>query len=106
MTAITNLFYCLFGITVGLFPRAFPNWVEGGVVANQSPVPDDTAIYPEVNMGELSIEQEFAVRKFQLEIKDMSREQALDFMVKLYTQMIWQESTYKNLLRQQWGIGK
>jgi hypothetical protein len=24
--------------------------------------------------------------------------------VELYTQMIWQESTYKNLLKHQWGI--
>jgi hypothetical protein len=55
-------------------------------------------------MYELTLEQQFNVRSFQTQIQDMSREQALDFMVKLYTQMIWQESTYKNLLRQQWGI--
>jgi Phycobilisome degradation protein nblA len=53
---------------------------------------------------DLSLEQEFSVRSFQTQIQEMSREQAHDFLVKLYTQMIWQESTYKNLLKQQWGM--
>jgi hypothetical protein len=55
-------------------------------------------------MHELTLEQQFNVRSFQTQIQDMSREQALDFMVQLYAQMIRQESTYKNLLRQHWGI--
>jgi predicted HD phosphohydrolase len=54
----------------------------------------------------LSLEQQFSVRSFQSQIQSMSREQALDFMVQLYTQMIWQESMYKNLLKQQWGMEK
>jgi hypothetical protein len=53
---------------------------------------------------ELSLEQQFSVRSFQTQIQEMSREQAQDFLVKLYTQMIWQESTYKNLLKHQWGL--
>jgi Phycobilisome degradation protein nblA len=53
---------------------------------------------------ELSLEQQFNVRSFQTQIQEMSREQAQDFLVKLYTQMIWQESTYKNLLKHQWGL--
>jgi Phycobilisome degradation protein nblA len=53
---------------------------------------------------ELSLEQQFSVCSFQTQIQDMSREQAQDFLVKLYTQMLWQESTYKNLLKHQWGL--
>jgi hypothetical protein len=53
---------------------------------------------------DLSLEQQFSVRSFQSQIQDMSLEQAHDFLVELYTQMIWQESTYKNLLKHQWGI--
>jgi hypothetical protein len=34
----------------------------------------------------------------------MSREQAQDFLVKLYEQMMLREATYKNLLKHQWGI--
>ncbi len=53
---------------------------------------------------ELSLEQQFSVRSFQSQIQEMSREQAQDFLVKLYSQMLWQESTYKNLLKHQWGL--
>jgi hypothetical protein len=53
---------------------------------------------------ELTLEQQFSVCSFQTQIKDMSREQAQDFLLKLYTQMIWQEATYKSLLKHQWGI--
>jgi hypothetical protein len=53
---------------------------------------------------ELSLEQQFSVRSFQSQIQDMSREQAQEFLVQLYSQLLWQESTYKNLLKHQWGI--
>jgi Phycobilisome degradation protein nblA len=53
---------------------------------------------------DLSLEQQFSVRSFQSQIQDMSREQAQEFLVQLYSQLLWQESTYKNLLKHQWGI--
>ena len=53
---------------------------------------------------DLSLEQQFNVRSFQTQIQDMSREQAQDFLVQLYSQMLWQETTYKKLLKHQWGI--
>jgi hypothetical protein len=52
----------------------------------------------------LSLEQQFSVRSFQSQIQDMSREQAQEFLVQLYSQMLWQESTYKNLIKHQWGL--
>ena len=53
---------------------------------------------------DLSLEQQFNVRSFQTQIQDMSREQAQDFLVQLYSQMLWQETTYKKLLKHEWGI--
>ena len=53
---------------------------------------------------ELSLEQQFSLRSFENQVQDMSREQAQEFLVKLYKQMVWQEATYKNLLKHEWGI--
>jgi hypothetical protein len=53
---------------------------------------------------ELSLEQQFNIRSFETQVGDMSREQAQDFLVKLYRQMVMQENAYKNLLKHQWGI--
>jgi Phycobilisome degradation protein nblA len=57
-------------------------------------------------MIELTTEQQFSIRAFQLQIQDMTQEQALSFMVELYTQMILKEAYYKDLLKHQWGITK
>jgi hypothetical protein len=53
---------------------------------------------------ELTLEQQFSIRSFETQIKGMSLEQSQDFLLKLYTQMIVQEATYKSLLKHQWGI--
>lgn len=55
-------------------------------------------------MVELSLEQQFSVRSFEHQVQGMSREQALEFLVKLYVQMMLQEKSYKELLKQQWGL--
>jgi hypothetical protein len=34
----------------------------------------------------------------------MSREQAQDFLVKLYEQMVMRENMYKHFLKHQWGL--
>ena len=53
---------------------------------------------------ELTIEQQFSVRLFQSQTQGLTREQAIEYLIELYTQMITQEATYKELLRHQWGI--
>ena len=53
---------------------------------------------------ELSIEQQFSIRSFETQVEQMSREQAQDFLVKLYRQMVMREATYKQLLKHQWGL--
>jgi acyl-CoA-binding protein len=53
---------------------------------------------------ELSLEQKFNVRAFSEQVKGLSREQAQEFLVDLYQQMIVKETLYKGFLLQQLGI--
>lgn len=53
---------------------------------------------------ELSLEQQFNVRAFSEQVKDLSREQAQDFLVDLYQQMVIKETMYRGFLVQQLGI--
>lgn len=52
----------------------------------------------------LTLEQEFSVALFQSQTQGLTREQAIEHLIELYTQMIQQEASYKSLLKQQWGI--
>ncbi len=49
----------------------------------------------------LSLEQQFRQRAFESMVARMSLEQAQEILVKLHKHMILQETTYKNLLRNQ-----
>ena len=53
---------------------------------------------------ELSLEQQFSICSFQTQVKQMSREQAQDFLINLYEQMIVRENMYKAFLKHQWGL--
>lgn len=53
---------------------------------------------------ELSLEQQFSICSFATQVQQMSHEQAQDFLVKLYKQMMVREATYQELLKQQWGL--
>ncbi|MBW4505481.1 MAG: NblA/ycf18 family protein [Scytonematopsis contorta HA4267-MV1] len=52
----------------------------------------------------LSLEQQFSIRSFATQVDQMSQEQAKDFLIKLYEQMVVREATYKELLKHQWGL--
>lgn len=56
------------------------------------------------NPVELSLEQQFNIRSFETQVQKMSREQAQEFLIKLYEQMIRKENMYKEFLKHQWGI--
>ncbi|MEH2082490.1 MAG: NblA/ycf18 family protein [Nostoc sp.] len=49
----------------------------------------------------LSLEQEFSLRAFADQVQQMSREQAQEFLLMLYKQMIIRENTYQELLKHQ-----
>ena len=52
----------------------------------------------------LSLEQQFTLHSFANEVGKMSREQAQDFLIKLYREMLVRENLYKDTLRHQWGL--
>ena len=53
---------------------------------------------------ELSLEQKFNIRSFETQVQKMNREQAQEFLIKLYEQMIVRENMYKEFLKHQWGL--
>ena len=53
---------------------------------------------------ELSLEQQFNIRSFETQVQRMSREQAQDFLIKLYEQMMVRENMYKEFIKHQWGL--
>ncbi|MFN6463560.1 MAG: NblA/ycf18 family protein [Nostoc sp. DedVER02] len=53
---------------------------------------------------ELSLEQEFSLRTFADAVKQMSREQAQEFLLMLYKDMKVREATYQELLKHQWKL--
>jgi len=52
----------------------------------------------------LTMEQQFSLRSFETQVNKMSREQAQEFLVKLYEQMMIRETMYKHFLKHEWGI--
>ena len=52
----------------------------------------------------LSLEQKFNIRSFETQVRGMSHEQAQEFLVKLYEQMIMKDNMYQDFIRHQWGI--
>ncbi|MGE5657312.1 MAG: NblA/ycf18 family protein [Actinomycetota bacterium] len=53
---------------------------------------------------ELSLEQQFNLCSFKTQVQQMSREQAQEFLVKLYEQMMLRETMYRHFLKYQWGL--
>lgn len=56
------------------------------------------------NKIELSLEQKFSIRFFETQVNQMSQDQAKEFLVRLYEQMIVQEKMYKEFIKNQWGF--
>lgn len=57
------------------------------------------------NSVKLSLEQQFNLRSFQTEVAKMSHEQAQDFLIKLYEEMLKRENLYKETIKHEWGLG-
>ena len=53
---------------------------------------------------ELSLEQEFSLRSFADQVQHMSREQAQEFLLMLYKQMMIKETMYKEFLKHEWKL--
>lgn len=53
---------------------------------------------------QLTLEQQFSLRSFETQVERMSREQAQQFLIKLYEQMMLKETMYKQFIKHQWGL--
>ncbi len=54
--------------------------------------------------AELSLEQQFSLTSFKLQVNQMSREQAQEFLINLYEHMMVRENMYQHFLKHQWGL--
>lgn len=57
------------------------------------------------NFHQLSLEQQFNLRRFAVEIKSTNKEQAQEFLVELYRQMMIKDNLYRQLIKSDWHIG-
>jgi hypothetical protein len=55
-------------------------------------------------MTKLTVEQQFSLRTFEIQVQQMSREQAQEMLVNLYQNMLVQENVYKKIVKEQWGL--
>ncbi|HEY9674694.1 MAG TPA: NblA/ycf18 family protein [Waterburya sp.] len=53
---------------------------------------------------ELSLEQQFSIRTFADQVQHMSREQAQEFVLMLYQQMMMKEAMYLHFLKHEWKL--
>ena len=54
--------------------------------------------------AELSLEQQFSLTSFKLQVNEMSREQAQEFLINLYEHMMVRENMYQQFLKHHWGL--
>ena len=57
-----------------------------------------------MNQPNLTTEQELSIRAFETQVRQMSREQAQEFLVKLYIQMIIRDAVYRDLIKYKFGL--
>lgn len=53
---------------------------------------------------QLSLEQQFELRSFSDQVKQMNREQAKEALIYLYQEMMLKESAFKEMIAKAWGI--
>lgn len=54
----------------------------------------------------LPLEQQFELRLFEGEIQEISLEDARELLVRLRESMLYQTTTFREILKETWGIGK
>jgi hypothetical protein len=55
---------------------------------------------------ELTLEQEFSLRSFADQVKQMSREQAQEFLLVQHKHMMLRETMYQELLKRDWKLDR
>lgn len=55
---------------------------------------------------ELPLEQQFELRVFEKQVQALSQEDAHALLVQLKESMLYQTTTFREILKETWGIGK
>lgn len=55
---------------------------------------------------ELPLEQQFELQVFEQQVRSLSKEDAHDLLVQLKESMLYQSTTFREILKNTWGIGK
>lgn len=55
------------------------------------------------NIG-LSLEQQFNLLSFSVQVKELTEQETKERLIKLYEQMLIQDTYYKSLIAKTWGI--
>lgn len=56
--------------------------------------------------NELPLEQQFELRVFEKQVQTLSQEDAHALLVQLKEAMLYQTTTFRDILKETWGIGK
>ncbi len=70
---------------------------------NGALAPKETCMDPRQNMP---LEQQFELRKFEDQVRQLSREEAQELLVQLRESMLLQANTFKEIIKESWGIGQ
>jgi hypothetical protein len=54
----------------------------------------------------MPLEQQFELRKFEEQVRHLSREEAQELLVQLRESMLLQANTFKEIIKESWGIGQ
>jgi hypothetical protein len=52
----------------------------------------------------LSLSEEFQLKKFSDLVQRMSREQAQEFLIELHRQMMMKDNMYQHFIKQEWNL--
>jgi len=55
---------------------------------------------------QLPLEQQFELRVFEDQIRQLSQEEAHELLIQLRETMLHQTTTFREILKEAWGIGK
>lgn len=53
---------------------------------------------------ELTLEQKFSLRSFTIQVEQMSREQAQEFLILQHKHMMVREKIYQEILKKDWNL--
>lgn len=55
---------------------------------------------------QLPLEQQFELQVFESQVRQLSQEASHDLLIQLREAMLYQTTTFREILKEAWGIGK